>query len=91
METLLEKQTQGANSVMKVGDHVRVKETVIIYHTPTNRGQAFDLKGLDGEIIGIASQWEGKTISANLPIVVQFPQISKKFRAHLRENELEIV
>ncbi len=91
METLLEKQTQGANSVMKVGDHVRVKETVIIYHNPAHRGQAFDLKDLEGEVIGNASQWQGKSISANLPILVNFPQIGKKFRAHLRKDELEII
>lgn len=73
---------------MKVGDRVRVKESVIVYHNPENRGQPTDLKGMEGEIIGFADEWRGKPISANLPIYVQF---SKKFKAHLRETELEVV
>ncbi len=75
------------SKVMKVGDRVRVKESVIIYHHPEHRSQPFDIKGLEGEVIAFADQWQGKPISANLPIYVQF---SKKFKAHLRENELEL-
>ncbi|WP_442949616.1 ferredoxin-thioredoxin reductase variable chain [Nostoc sp.] len=73
---------------MKVGDRVRVKESVVVYHHPEHRSQAFDIKGTEGDVVGIATQWRGRPISANLPIVVQF---SKKFKAHLRENELEII
>lgn len=76
------------SKVMKVGDRVRVKESVIIYHHPEHRSQPFDIKGLEGELIAFADQWQGKPISANLPIYVQF---SKKFKAHLRENELEVL
>lgn len=76
------------SKVMKVGDRVRVKESVIIYHHPEHRSQPFDIKGLEGELIAFADQWQGKPISANLPIYVQF---SKKFKAHLRENELELL
>ncbi len=75
------------SKVMKVGDRVRVKESVIIYHHPEHRSQPFDIKGLEGEVIAFADEWQGKPISANLPIYVQF---SKKFKAHLRENELEL-
>ncbi|MEH2273536.1 MAG: ferredoxin-thioredoxin reductase variable chain [Nostoc sp.] len=78
----------GVNVVMKVGDRVRVKESVVVYHHPEHRSQAFDIKGTEGDVVGIATQWRGRPISANLPIVVQF---SKKFKAHLRENELEII
>jgi Ferredoxin thioredoxin reductase variable alpha chain len=84
----VEKQNLGVNVVMKVGDRVRVKDSVIVYHNPEHRNQAFDLKGTEGEVIGIATEWQGRPVSANLPIVVQF---SKKFKAHLRENELEII
>ncbi|WP_442935911.1 ferredoxin-thioredoxin reductase variable chain [Nostoc sp.] len=73
---------------MKVGDRVRVKESVVVYHHPEHRSQAFDIKGTEGDVVGIATQWRGRPVSANLPIVVQF---SKKFKAHLRENELEII
>jgi len=73
---------------MKVGDRIRVKDSVIVYHHPEHRSQAFDLKGTEGEVIGIATQWQGRPVSANLPIVVQF---STKFKAHLRENELEVI
>ncbi|WP_442938428.1 ferredoxin-thioredoxin reductase variable chain [Nostoc sp.] len=73
---------------MKVGDRVRVKESVVVYHHPEHRSQAFDIKGIEGDVVGIATQWRGRPVSANLPIVVQF---SKKFKAHLRENELEVI
>ncbi|MDF2387687.1 ferredoxin-thioredoxin reductase variable chain [Nostoc ellipsosporum NOK] len=73
---------------MKIGDRVRVKESVVVYHHPEHRNQAFDIKGTEGEIIGIATQWQGRPVSANLPYLVQF---NKKFKAHLRESELEII
>ncbi|WP_442942239.1 ferredoxin-thioredoxin reductase variable chain [Nostoc sp.] len=73
---------------MKVGDRVRVKDSVVVYHHPEHRSQAFDIKGTEGDVVGIATQWRGRPVSANLPIVVQF---SKKFKAHLRENELEVI
>ncbi len=73
---------------MKIGDRVRVKESVIVYHNPEHRNQAFDLKGSEGEITAIVTQWQDRPVSANLPILVQF---NKKFKAHLRENELEVI
>ncbi|MBD2303953.1 ferredoxin--nitrite reductase [Chroococcidiopsis cubana CCALA 043] len=71
---------------MKVGDRVRVKESVIVYHHPEHRNQPFDIKGLEGDVLGIVNEWHGRPVSANLPVYVQF---SKKFKAHLRENEVE--
>lgn len=71
---------------MKVGDRVRVQESVIVYHHPEHRNEPFDIKGLEGEVVELANEWQGKPISANLPIFVQF---SKKFKTHLRETELE--
>jgi len=73
---------------MKVGDRVRVKESVIVYHHPEHRNQPFDIKGLEGDVVGIVNEWHGRPVSANLPIYVQF---SKKFKAHLRENEIELI
>ncbi|WP_413173938.1 ferredoxin-thioredoxin reductase variable chain [Anabaena azotica] len=85
---VVEQQKLSVSNVMKVGDRVRVKESVVVYHHPEHRGQAFDLKGTEGEISAIVTQWQGRPVSANLPVLVQF---SKKFKAHLREGELEII
>lgn len=74
--------------LMKVGDRVRVKESVLVYHHPEHRNQPFDLQGQEGEVVGNAQDWHGKTISANFPILVKF---TKKFKVHLRENELELI
>lgn len=88
MEILVEKQKLGVNIPMKVGDRIRVKDSVVVYHHPDHRGKSFDLQGTEGEVVDIVTQWQGRPVSANLPILVQF---SKKFKAHLRENELEII
>jgi len=73
---------------MKVGDRVRVKESTIVYHHPEHRSEPFDIKGLEGEVVAIVTQWQGRPVSANLPLQVQF---TKKFKAHLREAEVEVV
>ncbi len=73
---------------MKIGDRVRVKESVVVFHHPKHRNEAFDLQGQEGEVVNIASEWQGQSISANLPFVVKF---EGKFRAHLRETELEVL
>ncbi|MEO1145566.1 MAG: ferredoxin-thioredoxin reductase variable chain [Cyanobacteria bacterium J06638_22] len=73
---------------MKVGDRVRVSASVVVYHHPEHRGEAFDIKGEEGEVMRIVSEWQGKSISANFPVLIKF---SKKFRAHLREDEIETI
>jgi hypothetical protein len=73
---------------MKVGDRVRVIESVVVYHHPSARNQAFDLKGSEGEVVGIASEWQGKPISANFPLLVKF---EGRFKAHLRDTEVESI
>ncbi|NJK99692.1 MAG: ferredoxin--nitrite reductase [Spirulinaceae cyanobacterium SM2_1_0] len=73
---------------MKVGDRVRVKQSVVVYHHPEHKKQPFDIKGLEGEIAAVVTEWQGRPVSANLPLQVQFPG---KFRAHLREDELEVI
>jgi hypothetical protein len=71
---------------MKVGDCVRVATSVIVYHHPQHKQQAFDVKGMEGEVIALVTEWEGRPVSANLPVFVQF---DKKFKAHFREDEVE--
>jgi len=73
---------------MKVGDRVRVIESVVVYHHPEHKSAPFDVKGLEGEVKGIVTEWRGRAVSANLPVLVEF---SKKFKAHFRDFELEIV
>ncbi|MBS3026058.1 MAG: ferredoxin-thioredoxin reductase variable chain [Dolichospermum sp. DET50] len=73
---------------MKVGDRVRVKESVVVYHHPEHRSQAFDILGTEGEVVAIVTQWQNRPVSANFPFLVQF---SKKFKAHLRDFELESI
>lgn len=72
---------------MKVGDRVRVKESTVVYHHPKHRNEPFDLQGLEGEVVAIVSEWQGKPISANFPVQVKF---EGKFKAHLQEVELEL-
>ena len=67
---------------------MRVVTSVIVYHHPQHKKQPFDLHGLEGEIVDILKEYQGRPISANLPILVQF---EPKFKAHLRDNELEIL
>ena len=71
-----------------VGDQVRVKESVVVYHHPEHRNQAFDIKGQEGEVIQVVKELKGKPVSANFPYLVKF---SNKFRAHLQAHELETV
>jgi hypothetical protein len=73
---------------MQVGDRIRVKESVIVYHHPEHRNQPFDIKGLEGEVVSVLKEWQGREVSANYPFIVQF---SPKFRAHLTDVEMETV
>ncbi|MEB3279187.1 MAG: ferredoxin-thioredoxin reductase variable chain [Lyngbya sp.] len=73
---------------MKVGDRVRVKTSVIVYIHPEHRNQPFDIKGLEGEIVEIIKDWNGRPITPNLPIMVKF---SDKFKAHLKQEEVEVI
>jgi hypothetical protein len=73
---------------MKVGDRVRIIESVVVYHHPEHKKEPFDVKGLEGEVKAVVTEWHGRPVSANLPIFVEF---SKKFKAHFRDFELEVV
>ncbi len=72
---------------MQTGDQVTVSQSVVVFHHPQHRGQAFDLKGQQGEVVTVLNDWKGKVISPTLPVVVAFG----KFRAHFRSDELELV
>lgn len=70
---------------MQPGDQVTVSESVVVFHHPQHRGEAFDLKGQQGEVVQVLNDWKGRAISPTLPVVVAFG----KFRAHFRQDELQ--
>ncbi|MCP9908994.1 ferredoxin-thioredoxin reductase variable chain [Cyanobium sp. BA20m-p-22] len=72
---------------MQPGDQVKVSQSVVVYHHPQHRGQAFDMQGQMGEVVTVLNDWKGRVISPTLPVVVAFG----KFRAHFRADELEAV
>lgn len=78
---------------MNVGDRVRIKESVIFYHHPLHRNEAFDAKGLEGEIVKVLSDYQGRPISPNFPVQVVFEVEGAKrpFKAHLHTSELELI
>ena len=72
---------------MKPGDRVKVQTSVIVYHHPQHRNQPFDIQGFEGEIVAVKTEWEGREISPNYPIQVQF---EKRFKAHLSQEEVMV-
>jgi hypothetical protein len=73
---------------MEVGDRVRVSSSILVYHHPQHKNQGFDVKGMEGEVIAVVTEWQGRPVSANLPMLVQF---ENKFKAHFRKTELELL
>lgn len=71
---------------MKTGDRVRVQTSVIVYHHPEHRNRPFDIRGFEGEVVAVKTEWEGRAISPNYPIQVKFDQ---RFRAHFAQDEVE--
>jgi hypothetical protein len=76
---------------MNVGDRVRIKESVVFYHHPLHRNEAFDGQGLEGVVVSLLTDYKGRPISPNFPIQVEFAVEGAKrpFRAHLKADELE--
>jgi hypothetical protein len=72
---------------MQSGDKVRVSTSVVVFHHPQHRGQAFDLIGQDGEVVTVLEDWKGRPISPTHPVVVAFG----KLRVHLRSDELTLL
>ena len=73
---------------MKVGDHVRVIQSVLVYHHPQHKKEPLDLKGAEGQIVKLLNDGSGRPISPNLPIFIEF---ENKFKAHLRDDEIEVI
>ena len=73
---------------MNVGDRIRVKENIVVYHHPQHRNQPFSLQGLEGEAVEIMVDWKGRSISPNFPVKVKF---ERRFQAHLSPKEIEVL
>ena len=73
---------------MKIGDGVKVKNSVVVYHHPQQKMQPYDIQGMEGEIAKIMTDWQGRPISPNFPVLVKF---ANKFKAHLKDSELEVI
>ena len=71
-------------TTMQPGDQVKVSSSVVVFHHPQHRGQAFDLNGQEGEVVTVLNDWKGRPISPTLPVVVAFG----KLKVHLRADEL---
>ena len=51
---------------------------------PPHRGEAFDMKGENGEVVNVLNDWKGRVISPTLPVIVAFG----RYKAHFRADEL---
>ncbi len=74
---------------MNVGDRVRVVGSVKVYHIPAQKGKPMEIQGLEGTVNKLVTEWQGRPVSANFPVLVKFED--PKFRAHLQEHELEVI
>lgn len=88
MTVIQEAHVMQAGENLSVGSRVRVAQSVIVYHHPEHRNHPFDMKGQEGEVVGIVREWQGRPVSANLPYLVKF---DGKFRAHFQASELELI
>ena len=71
--------------MMQPGDKVVVTSSVIVYNHPQHRGEAFDMKGSEGDVVNVLSEWKGRPISPTLPVIVAFG----RYKAHFRDDELQ--
>ncbi len=72
--------SNGSAGAIPDGAKVKVVKPIKVFHVPKHA--ELDLQGLEGTVQKNASQYKGKTLSANLPIVVKF-ETPAKFLAHL--------
>jgi Ferredoxin thioredoxin reductase variable alpha chain len=73
---------------MKIGDRVRVKSSIMVFHNPEHKGQPFDIQNLAGEIVSLVEDKKGRPVSPNYPFVVK---LGEKFSTHLIDHELELI
>ena len=70
---------------MQPGDKVVVTSSVVVYNHPQPRGEAFDMKGSEGDVVSVLTEWKGRPISPTLPVLVAFG----RYKAHFRGEEIQ--
>mgnify|MGYP001351726435 FL=1 len=70
---------------MQPGDKVVVTSSVVVYNHPQHRGEAFDMKGSEGDVVSVLTEWKGRPISPTLPVLVAFG----RYKAHFRGEEIQ--
>ena len=70
---------------MQPGDKVVVTSSVVVYNHPQHRGEAFDMKGSEGDVVNVLTEWKGRPISPTLPVLVAFG----RYKAHFRGEEIQ--
>ena len=70
---------------MQPGDKVVVTSSVVVYNHPQHRGEAFDMKGSEGDVVSVLTEWNGRPISPTLPVLVAFG----RYKAHFRGEEIQ--
>ncbi|KXZ43812.1 hypothetical protein GPECTOR_80g172 [Gonium pectorale] len=82
----------GSSGSFQEGQRVKVSAPLKVYHVQKHQS-GLDLQGMEGVVVADVTQYEGKVLSANFPIYVEFviPAEPKpiKFKAHLAAEELE--
>jgi len=70
---------------MQPGDKVVVTSSVVVYNHPQHRGEAFDMKGSEGDVVSVLTEWKGRPVSPTLPVLVAFG----RYKAHFRGEEIQ--
>ena len=70
---------------MQPGDKVVVISSVVVYNHPQHQGEAFDMKGSEGDVVSVLTEWKGRPISPTLPVLVAFG----RYKAHFRGEEIQ--
>ncbi|MGD1952241.1 MAG: ferredoxin-thioredoxin reductase variable chain [Leptolyngbyaceae cyanobacterium] len=78
---------------MKAGDRVRVSSPIVLFHHPKHRNQPHNAEGMEGTVKEVMTAWQGRPISPNFPVVVEFEieGMKRPFKVHLANNELELL
>ena len=71
--------------LMQPGDKVVVTSSVVVYNHPQHRGEAFDMKGSEGDVVSVLTEWKGRPISPTLPVLVAFG----RYKDHFRGEEIQ--
>jgi hypothetical protein len=73
---------------MNIGDRVKVSAEVIVFHHPAHKGEPHNIAGMEGRIVDILKDWQGRVISPNYPIKVE---LGARFFVHLADTEVELI